>query len=168
LRWSVADDSRRVGGASLLRCRVRFQQPRDIAKQSREDLSDHRANLLDAWDQNEAAILAVLKNTKQLPQQDVVQQYEATVLEMVRTASLGRSIQEKLLFFEQLTQCIELGLCDGGVAHSTLHVVAREFYRQYYPYICRLRTEWNDKTTGAALERFVSTNASTKDICSAP
>src|SRR5262245_47492152 len=129
-------------------------------------LSDHRAALFNAWEANEDTILPVLMN-KQLTTEEIVKQFQTTMLNVVREASLGLSIQEELLYFEQLTQCIDIELCDRAVAQSTLHIVARDIFDQYYPYICSLRDRYGDPSIGAALERFARAGKSAKFVCPA-
>ena len=127
-------------------------------------LSDHRVALSKAWNANEVNILGVLRD-KTLDQKALGHAYRDTILKIVSADSLQLPIQEQLLYFEQLNECVRLGLCDDGVARTTLGLRAREFFRQFYPYICALRSDWNDPTIGAALEAFGRSGPRTVDVC---
>ena len=135
-----------------------------VARFSTPPLSEHRASLANAWATRRERIRAVLINKDGLSDAEVNRTYSEVVVEMVNDAALGPAIREELLFFEQVSQCVELELCDNMVTRSMLEGHSREFLDQYSPYMCALRKQWNDKTTGAALQRFVRAGAG-KDIC---
>jgi hypothetical protein len=128
-------------------------------------LSEHRAALSNTWNRNEQVILAVLKNGAALNAKDLDQAYRETILGLVRIDSLQLPIQEQLMYFEQVTECVRLQLCDSGVATAALQQRAREFFNQFYPYICALRADWQDPTIGEALERFVRSRSPLADVC---
>jgi hypothetical protein len=128
-------------------------------------LSEHRAAASTAWQTYEPEILGVLMNAEKLDERERIEKYGATIIRMVNENSLAIPIQEELLYFEQLAQCVKLDLCDRDVARSMLYRPAKEFLNQYYPYVCALRKEWNDPTTAAGLEEFVRGETG-KDACS--
>jgi hypothetical protein len=127
-------------------------------------LSDYRAVLVKRWQAHEADLLAVLKNSSLTPA-ELNRQYSAGVLAMVTADELALPIQETVLFFEQLANCVTLKLCESDAVNSMLAGQAQEFLHQYYPYVCHLRQEWNDPAIARQLEQVFNAQSMGKDIC---
>lgn len=130
-------------------------------------LSDYRATLVKRWQTHEADLLALLKNANLAPA-ELNRQYSARILAMVTADELALPIQETILFFEQLANCVTLKLCEPDAVNSMLAVQAQEFLHQYYPYICHLRQEWNDPSIARQLEQVFNAASIGKNICPQP
>jgi len=127
-------------------------------------LSDHRATLLKKWQLHETELLTILKNTA-LPPEELSRQYSAKILSMVTSEELALPIQEMVLFFEQLANCVTLRLCEQDAVNSMLAAQAQEFLHQYFPYICYLREQWNDPSIASQLERVFNPGSVGKNYC---
>ncbi len=110
-------------------------------------VSDYRAALEKQWQENEDDILKVLKS-------QINRDYYNKIISMVDNRDLSSSIQGMVLFFEQLGTCVNLNICDRDAVTLLLAKQGQLFFRQYYPYICRLRSKWGDPSIGHELEVF--------------
>lgn len=138
-----------------------------VSRFSTPPLSEYRASLSNAWAARGDIEMVLTNKDHRLSVNEVNRTYSQLVVEMVNENALGPGIREELLFFEQVSQCVELELCDNMVTRSMLETHSREFFDKYYPYVCALRKRWNDPTTGAALQRFLKVGRG-KDICATP
>jgi hypothetical protein len=127
-------------------------------------LSDHRAVLLKQWQKHESDLLAVLRNAS-LSSGELLRQYNTKILTMVNDDSLASPIQELVLFFEQLANCVSLQLCERDAVNSMLAGQAQEFLHQYFPYVCYLRNEWNDPSVARQLEQVFNPGSLGKNYC---
>jgi len=127
-------------------------------------LSDHRVVLLRQWQRHESDLLAVLRNTS-LSSDELLRHYSTKILAMVTDDGLAAPIQELVLFFEQLANCVSLELCQRDAVNSMLAGQAQEFLHQYFPYVCYLRNEWNDPSIAHQLEQVFNPESIGRNYC---
>jgi hypothetical protein len=124
-----------------------------VARFMTSPLSDHRAALEKQWQGNQAEILKTLKRTD-IPQDKINRDYYNKIVSMVASSKASGSVHEMILFYEQLANCVNANVCDRPTVTSMLTRQGQIFFRQHYPYICHLRSEWRDPSIGHQLETF--------------
>jgi hypothetical protein len=72
--------------------------------------------------------------------------YNAQVVKIVKEESLSGPLEQLFTFYEQILMCRKLELCDTEVAENFFDADGLAYIRTFYPYICHIRTEWNNPT----------------------
>ena len=117
-----------------------------------QQLVDARARLSGATSRGMDAISSVLKD-QGLSEPELANAYSETILNMVATEQLESSLEQVFTFYEQVLLCRDMQLCDEKVASEFFDPDGKAFSRTFYPYICKIRADWNNP---AAFERVTN------------
>lgn len=96
---------------------------------------------------------AVLERVMADAQADPARAYETFILALVDEANLSGELNLVFGFLERVVTCVEARLCDRRAANDLFGKDAQVIFRQYHPYVCRLRDNWNDSSIWAGVER---------------
>jgi hypothetical protein len=130
-----------------------------IARYSTPPLYEHRVALSKVWGENYTKIIDLVQSKDP----DVDQRYNDYILSMIDREKISASVDEMLLYFGEVANCVHLGLCDAETVNSLLMNRGTEFVHQYVPYVCRLRSTWHDPTIGSDVVNFF--NPAATDFC---
>jgi hypothetical protein len=114
-------------------------------------LLDSRTRVSEATSNSMDAIAGVLKDPG-LSERELAAAYSDTILNMVEEAQLSASLEQLFNFYDQLLICREMQLCDEQVAAEFFDTEAGSFSRTFYPWVCQVRSDWNNP---AAFERVL-------------
>ncbi|GAB5380838.1 MAG: hypothetical protein Alis3KO_26940 [Aliiglaciecola sp.] len=106
-------------------------------------LMEARLKITDSMTLNVDAINQLLTSPDIQPEQ-LPAQYNAHINKIVEQDDLFGALEQIFTFYEQILLCRELNLCDSAVANQFFDVDGLAFIRTFYPYICRIRQQWNN------------------------
>lgn len=107
--------------------------------------------------------LSNILSNKQSSQKQLNHAYSKFILQLTMTPLIQRQLEVVFSFFEEVAICVEKELCDKEVIESFFTNEARALFNSYYPYVCSLRRQWNNKTVYLKLENFYLKKSD--DIC---
>ena len=113
-------------------------------------------------DQSQA--LSKILSNNHLGKKQLNQSYNDFILRITKSPQIQRNLEVVFSFFEEVVICVEKELCDKEVIQSFFSNEARALFNSYYPYVCSLRKQWNNKTVYLKLESFYLNKSD--DICS--
>ena len=125
-------------------------------------IQEARIKITDSMSKQLPKINQVLTNQK-LSAVELNSIYSTEIMLIVEQESLGSWLEYLFVFYEQILLCRELNLCDDSVAELFLDDDARHYVRTFYPYICHVRSEWNNPEAYAKVLGFYVKNE--KKIC---
>ncbi|MGY6217348.1 DUF4760 domain-containing protein [Methylolobus aquaticus] len=130
------------------------------AKLSEPPILEHRLRLEAEYEAISPKVIPLLENKAGHTQQQVAQDYANLITNKVKSSP---KLRESLLVIEEyldsVVVCVHSGLCDETTAKALIVEFGQSFFRQYYPYICWRRMQWNDKTIAARIEDFFNPNS---------
>ena len=77
---------------------------------------------------------------------------------------LSKELDDILLILEDVAICVRANVCDYDSAIAFFFDYGRDFFRTYYPYICKERENWSNQSIGMMLEKFYNPS-SKKNVC---
>lgn len=117
-------------------------------------LLDSRNRVSEATRNGMATITAVLKDPSLTDQQQLAAAYQRTILELVEAENLGGPLEQLFNFYDQVLICRDMQLCDDDVATQFFDNDAGDFSRTFYPWVCKVRADWNDPAAFARVLDF--------------
>ena len=106
-------------------------------------LLDARNRVSEATNNGMDEIAQVLRNPD-LSEQELATAYNNTIVNMVEEENLATSLEQLFKFYEQVLICREMRLCDEDVLAGFFDTDAGGFTRTFYPWVCRVRADWNN------------------------
>ena len=119
---SMAFVERYQGNSTLVAARVKITQ-------SQEKHTGELNQIL-----QDPALSAVQLSTK----------YENEIIKQIEEEKLNGALEQLFTFYEQIILCREMELCDEDVAKQFFDTNAQDLVNTYYPYICKIRSEWHN------------------------
>jgi hypothetical protein len=108
-------------------------------------LVEARLKVTDVMARRVEDINKVLKNPEIAPD-DLARMYNAEVVKIVKEESLSGPLEQLFTFYEQILMCRSMELCEAEVAENFFDTDGKAFLFTFYPYICHIRSEWNNPT----------------------
>lgn len=123
-------------------------------------------NMLDKmWQQDNKKIRKILTD-KNSTQDQITRRYYEFVVNHVRDHNLTGEFLSMMDFFHELTVCINGKLCSRDASIEFFSRYVQAFLKRYYPYLCELRSSWQDDSIGFKVEKLFLPNR-TSDVCAA-
>ena len=126
-------------------------------------LLDSRTRVSEATANGMDSLASVLKDTT-LNEQELAAAYNNTILNLVKEENLGASLEQLFNFYEQQLICRDMQLCDDEVVAGFIDNEAGGFSRTFYPWVCQVRSDWNNPGTYGRVLDFYLKDASAK-VC---
>jgi len=133
-----------------------------VERFSSPPISDMRLRLAAFWVEHDDAIVNAL--TTGSPNARAVA-FHRVIMENIAEEKLEAEVEALLAYYEQVAQCTKLALCDSDTIDAMLKGYAAEFFHQFYPYVCDVRTRWRDDSMGAELELFANPGSAPNAAC---
>ncbi|WP_299079458.1 hypothetical protein [uncultured Paraglaciecola sp.] len=89
---------------------------------------------------------------------DLAAKYENEILKQIDEDQLNGALEQLFTFYEQIIMCREMALCEADVAEQFFDTNAQDLVHTYYPYICKVRTEWHNPNQFRKITQFYSPN----------
>lgn len=122
---------------------------------------DARNRVSEATNKNMEAIAGVLRDPD-LDEQQLAVAYNDAILQMIDEENLDTPLEQLFKFHEQVLICREMQLCDEQVISGFLDNEAGSFTHTFYPWVCRVRADWNNPTAfQRVLDFYVEGNSAT-------
>lgn len=126
-------------------------------------LMEARLKLSNSMAQRVDEINQLLTDPAIAPNQ-LVPRYNERIVQVVKEDDLEGSLQQILTFYEQIILCRELELCESEVAEQFFDTDGKAFVRTYYPFVCKIREQWNNPEKYDRVLAFYVRNS--EDVCS--
>ncbi len=108
-------------------------------------LVEARLKVTDVMSRRVEDINNVIKNSDIAPD-ELARKFNAEVVKIVKEESLSGPLEQLFTFYEQILMCRKMELCEAEVAENFFDSDGEAFLLTFYPYICHIRSEWNNPT----------------------
>lgn len=113
-----------------------------------------------SWDIGYGVLSTIVKNAE-----NPAEEYSTFVKALIKEESLQYNIERLFRFYERVVICVESQVCDAKSARAFFLRDGKTFFRQYYPYVCGMRSRWNDPTIWASVQMYFNPESINK-VCS--
>ena len=120
-----------------------------VSEYHSKDALKYRERLDAAWEVGHPVLISTLKNSS-----DKSSAFNSYVTALIREEKLSVSVDYVMDFYERLVTCVNTSLCDKAIIDKFFLKNGRTFFRKYYPYVCTLRSKWNDNSIWSNTEQY--------------
>ncbi|MFT4938757.1 MAG: hypothetical protein ACI88A_001786 [Paraglaciecola sp.] len=120
-------------------------------------LVEARLKIIESINNRTEHIKQVLEDPKLKPEK-ISAVYSFEILKLIKEDNLAGSLEQLFTFYEQIILCREMDLCEEEVSQQFFDADAEDFISTYYPYICKVRKEWNNPDQYKKVTQFYSSN----------
>jgi len=144
---------------------MKVQRSLDLVRRLNSELLEDRVSIDVAWSNKYRDLRALRAENSESDDSEKVRSYFEFVNSFIDQNEFQPSVMRLMYFLEELSICIEVGLCSENAALSHIGRFANIFYVRHHPYICKLRALSGDPTIGIRIQDIIYRQGSDRDVC---